>query len=71
MNTDLIIAELAKRQLARRHYSEYLAYSYGDSWIRTKMSAFLAARIQSLSRRIPAMRMTFSLSSVRRSTARA
>ena len=33
MNKDLITAELARRELARRHYSEYLAYSYGDSWI--------------------------------------
>ncbi len=46
MNKDLIIAELAKRVLARRHYSEYLAYSYGDSWIRTRMSSFIAKRIQ-------------------------
>ena len=46
MNKDLITAELARRELARRYYSEYLAYSYGDSWIRTRMSAYLAGRIQ-------------------------
>ena len=46
MNTDLL-AELARRELARRYYSEYLAYAYGDSWIRTRLSAFLARRIQS------------------------
>ena len=46
MNVDIITAELAKRELARRYYSEYLAYAYGDSWIRTRMSAFLANRIQ-------------------------
>ena len=45
MNTDLL-AELARRELARRYYSEYLAYSYGASWIRTKLSSYLAQRIQ-------------------------
>ena len=33
-----MLAELAQRELARRYYSEYLAYSYGDSWIRTRLS---------------------------------
>ena len=47
MNRELITAELARRELARRYYSEYLAYSYGDSWIRTRMSAYIAGRIQS------------------------
>ena len=41
------LAELARRELARRHYSEYLAYAYGDSWIRTRLSSFLADKIQS------------------------
>ena len=40
------LAELARRELARRHYSEYLAYAYGDSWIRTRLSSFLAEKIQ-------------------------
>ncbi len=47
MNVETITAELARRELARRYYSEYLAYSYGDSWVRTKMSGFLARQIQS------------------------
>ena len=46
MNIEAIKAELAKRELARRHYAEYLAYAYGDSWIRTRMSAYLAGSIQ-------------------------
>ena len=46
MNKELITAELARRELARRYYAEYLPYAYGDSWIRTRMSAFLANRIQ-------------------------
>ena len=45
MNNDLL-AELARRELARRYYSEYLAYSYGASWIRTRLSSYLAQRIQ-------------------------
>ena len=40
------LAELARRELARRYYSEYLAYAYGASWIRTKLSSYLAQRIQ-------------------------
>ena len=46
MNTDLL-AELARRELARRYYSEYLAYAYRDSWIKTRLSSFLARKIQS------------------------
>ncbi len=42
-----LLAELARRELARRYYSEYLAYAYGDSWIRTRLSSFLARKIQS------------------------
>ena len=38
--------ELARREIARRYYGEYLAYATGDSWIRTRLSAFLAERIQ-------------------------
>ena len=45
MNNDLL-AELARRELARRYYSEYLAYAYGASWIRTRLSSYLAQRIQ-------------------------
>ena len=43
---DNIRAELARRELARRHYGEYLAYTQGESWIKTRMSEFLAARVQ-------------------------
>lgn len=39
-------AELARRELARRHYGEYLAYVHGSSWKRTRMSEFLAERLQ-------------------------
>ena len=41
------LVELAKRELARRFYADYLAYTYGDSWVNTRMSAYLAERIQS------------------------
>lgn len=38
--------ELARRELARRYYSHYLAYSHGDSWKETKMSRYVAESIQ-------------------------
>ena len=39
-------AELARRELARRYYREYLAYAHGESWKKTKMSDFVADRVQ-------------------------
>lgn len=39
-------AELARRELARRDYGEYLAYVHGPSWVRTRMSAFIAKEVQ-------------------------
>jgi len=41
-----VIAELARRELARRFYSEYLAYSQGAVWIRTRMSEYIAMKVQ-------------------------
>lgn len=38
--------ELARRELARRHYRDYLPYVHGAGWIPTAMSAFLADRVQ-------------------------
>lgn len=38
-------AELAKRELARRHFNDYLAYAHND-WIRTRMSEYLAKEVQ-------------------------
>lgn len=39
-------AELAQRELARRSYADYLAYSHGAAWKHTKMSDFLAHSVQ-------------------------
>lgn len=39
-------AELARRELARRSYPDYLAYSHGAAWIDTKMSRFIAESLQ-------------------------
>ena len=39
-------AELAKRELARRSFADYLAYSHGASWKATKMSTYLANEVQ-------------------------
>ena len=41
-----VLAELARRELARRRYAEYLAYVQGPGWKRTRLSEFLAARVQ-------------------------
>ena len=41
-----LFAELARRELARRFYSEYLAYVQGASWKRTRMSEYIANKVQ-------------------------
>ncbi|MBR0353981.1 MAG: phage terminase large subunit [Oscillospiraceae bacterium] len=41
-----ILAELAARELARRHFADYLAYVQGPGWKRTRLSEFLAGRVQ-------------------------
>lgn len=38
--------EQAKRALARKSYKRYLYYVHGDSWKRTRMSDYLADRVQ-------------------------
>lgn len=43
----LINVELARRELARRSYADYLDYTNGPSWKRTRFSDYLANRIQS------------------------
>lgn len=47
MNTaDRIRSELARRELARRSYIEYLAYINGDGWKRTRFAEYVANRLQ-------------------------
>lgn len=41
-----VVAELAKRELARRNYSAYLPYVHGSAWKNTKMSKFIAKELQ-------------------------
>ena len=43
---DLIQAELARRELARRDYRQYLPYVHGAMWKRTRMSDYIAQRVQ-------------------------
>lgn len=43
----ILNAELAKRELARRSFADYLAYSHGAGFKKTKMSSFLAKSVQS------------------------
>lgn len=38
--------ELARRELCRRSYYQYLAYAHGKQWIHTKFARFLAEKIQ-------------------------
>ena len=46
MEQSQIMRELARRELARREYGEYLALCQGKGWCRTALSVFLAERIQ-------------------------
>lgn len=41
-----IRAELARRELARRNYGDYLAYVNGETWKKTKLSRYLARELQ-------------------------
>ena len=41
-----ILSELARRELARREYGEYLALSQGKGWRKTALSCFLAEKVQ-------------------------
>ena len=43
---DQILAELARRELAKSHYADYLAYANGPTWKATRMSSFLAETVQ-------------------------
>ena len=44
---DIIQAERAARELARRRYRSYLPYVHGQTWVKTRMSEYLADRVQS------------------------
>lgn len=45
-NLTAIRAELARRELARRNYADYLAYVNAPAWKATRFSAYLAGRVQ-------------------------
>ena len=42
----LLTGELARRELARRNFGEYLAYTQGAAWVRTRFSSYLSDRVQ-------------------------
>ena len=46
MKNSAALSELARRELARRFYREYLDYAHDGMWIRTRMSSFLADEVQ-------------------------
>ena len=43
---DYLRAELARRELARRSYRQYLYYVFGDQWKKTRFSDYLADEVQ-------------------------
>lgn len=45
-NYQAIQREYARRELARRNYADYLAYTGGPGWVRTRFSQFIAEKIQ-------------------------
>lgn len=44
--TELANQERARRELSRRYYHYYLPYVHGKQWIPTRMSTFLAMKVQ-------------------------
>jgi len=42
----LLHAEMARREMARRWYSEYLPFVHGKNWKTTRMSQYLASEVQ-------------------------
>ena len=42
----MIKGELVRRELARRSYAEYLAYTNGPTWKRTRLGNYLAEKVQ-------------------------
>ena len=41
-----VMAELARRELARRNYEQYLSLVQGPQWVRTGLSQYLSRKIQ-------------------------
>lgn len=48
MPSDLTVlnAEMARREMARRWYAEYLPFVHGKTWKKTRMSVYLASQVQ-------------------------
>lgn len=46
MNKEMILREQAMRELARRNFRDYLPYVHGKSYVRTRLSVFLADAVQ-------------------------
>ena len=43
---DILVAELARREMARRSFAAYLPYVHGETWCQTRMAQYLADRLQ-------------------------
>lgn len=46
IQAELAKAELARQEMARRYYCDYLPYVQGKAWKRTRMSQYIATRVQ-------------------------
>lgn len=46
MNSAEITRHLARRELARRNYGDYLRLVHGSAWVETRLSRYLAAKLQ-------------------------
>lgn len=46
LSADMIRAELAGRELARRHYIDYLAYVNGEQWKHTRFAEYIANAVE-------------------------
>ena len=42
----LLHAEMARREMARRWYADYLPFVHGKNWKQTRMAQYLASQVQ-------------------------
>ena len=45
-DAEILVAELARREMARRSFAAYLPYVHGETWCLTRMSQYIADRLQ-------------------------
>ena len=45
-DAEILVAELARREMARRSFAAYLPYVHGETWCQTRMSQYIADQLQ-------------------------